>query len=102
MTEKQLRKLNREQLLEILLSQQNRIDTLEAELKEAKAELDRRKIAVSKLGSIAEASLALTRVFEEAQKAADLYLENARIIAGTSGEMGDREEAQGIVVPEGY
>ena len=40
--------------------------------------LESREINMLKSGSIAEASLALTKVFEEAQKAADIYLENVK------------------------
>ena len=78
MTEKELRKLQRVDLLEILLDQRKKIDELEKELAETKAQLEDKKIMIEKSGSIAEASLALTKVFEEAQKAADLYLENIK------------------------
>ena len=44
----------------------------------AKAELADKRINIEQSGSIAEASLKLTRIFEEAQKAADLYLENVK------------------------
>ena len=78
MTEKQLRKLQRMELLEILLDQREKIDALEKELAETKAALESRKIKEAESGNIAEASLALTKVFEEAQKAADLFLENVK------------------------
>ena len=48
------------------------------ELAEANARLEERRIAIEESGSIAEASLKLTKVFEEAQKAADLYVENVK------------------------
>ena len=70
------------ELLEILLDQRKRIDELEKELAEAKEALEDRRIIISKSGSIAEAALALTDIFAEAQKAADLYLENIRAAAG--------------------
>ena len=50
----------------------------EKENKELKTQLENRKIAISKVGSIAEASLALTKVFDEAQKAVDRYLDNVQ------------------------
>ncbi|GAW37702.1 DNA repair ATPase, partial [Streptococcus suis] len=37
-----------------------------------------RRIMISQSGSIAEASMKLTNIFEEAQKAADLYLYNVK------------------------
>lgn len=75
---KKPKNMNRLELLELLLEQQQYIKRLEAELKELKAELENRQILIENAGSIAEASLALTNIFEEAQKAADLYLANIR------------------------
>lgn len=73
-----LRKLKRAELLEIMLAQSEEIDRLRAELDEKNRQLEQRAIAMQNAGSIAEASLALTHVFEEAQKAADLYVENVK------------------------
>ena len=78
MTEKELLSLKKSELLEIMLAQSREIDSLRAQLAEANARLEERRIAIEESGSIAEASLKLTKVFEEAQKAADLYLENIR------------------------
>lgn len=78
MTEKELLKLKRSELLEIMLAQSKEIDSLREQLAEAKAQLAEREIRIREAGSIAEASLKLTKVFEEAQKAADLYLENVK------------------------
>lgn len=91
MTEKQLKKLSRAELLEILIQQTKRNDSLEAELTELKiayeekiseyeALLERKRIAVEESGSIAEASLKLSGVFDAAQKAANVYLENIRML----------------------
>lgn len=74
--EKDLNKLKRSELLEIMLAQSEEIDRLREELAKKDAELQDRTIKIGQAGSIAEASLALTKVFEEAQKAADLYLAN--------------------------
>lgn len=82
MTEKELLKLNKSEMLEIMLAQSREIDSLREQLAEAKAELEDRRITIEKAGSLAEASLQLTRIFEEAQKAADLYLDNVKRTAG--------------------
>ena len=82
MTEKELLKLNKSEMLEIMLAQSREIDSLMEQLAEAKAELEDRRITIEKAGSLAEASLQLTRIFEEAQKAADLYLDNVKRTAG--------------------
>ena len=81
MADKELRKLQKIELLEILVDQRKRIDELEAELAETRQKLEQREIQIRSSGSIAEASLKLTNVFTEAQKAADLYVENVKRLA---------------------
>jgi ABC-type transporter Mla subunit MlaD len=76
MTNKELRKLNRAQLLEILIEQSKEIDELKSKLNDAQEKLNDRKIKIDKAGSIAQAALEISKIFEDAQKAADLYLEN--------------------------
>ncbi len=85
MTSKQLKKLKRGELLEILVTQSKEIDRLTAELKAAKEKLEDRRILMENSGSLAEASLAIYHVVEETQKAADLYLENIRKTAEEKG-----------------
>ena len=87
MTEKELLKLKRSELLEIMLAQSREIDRLREELEETKEKLADREIRIEKAGSIAEASLRLSNIFEEAQKAVDLYVENMkrRTAAGGTG-----------------
>ena len=78
MTEKEMRKLNRYQLLELLIHQTQRADQLQQQLDEAEERLKAQSVRLASLGSIAEASLQINGVFEAAQKAADQYLEAAR------------------------
>lgn len=78
MTEKELKKLNRYQLLEMLIIQTERADDLQKRLEEAEAKLNSRDVQMTVLGSIAEASLQLNGVFEAAQKAADSYINAAK------------------------
>lgn len=73
-----LKKLSRQDLLEMLITEEKRIEALEEELEAAQAELKERRIRIETSGSIAEASLKLNRIFEAAQAAADLYLENVK------------------------
>jgi len=86
MNEKDFRKLKRVELYEIMLAQAEEIDDLRNQLTAAKKELQNKRIDIQRSGSIAEASLKLTKIFEEAQKAADLYLSNIK------KETGDAEE----------
>ena len=74
MTDKELRKKSRKELLEIMLEQSEYIDKLEKELEKTKKQLARKGIIMDESGSIAEASLKLHGVFVAAQKAADEYL----------------------------
>lgn len=79
MMESRLKRLKRSDLLEILIAQQKEIESLKAALQEKEELLRERQICIEDAGSIAEASLKLTQVFEQAQQAADLYLENIEI-----------------------
>lgn len=78
MTEKELRKLNRYQLLEMLILETERANKLQEALAAAEKKLNQMDIRVTALGSIADASLHLNGVFEAAQAAADQYLEEAK------------------------
>jgi hypothetical protein len=77
-SEKDLTKLKKKEILEIMVRQGEEIDRLNARIAELEKELEENKIEIDKVGSIAEASLAVTKVFEEADKAARIYLENVR------------------------
>ena len=77
MTEKELRKLNRTELLEMLIAQSKRFSRVE-ELSAAQKELERRKIAITTSGSLAEAALKLNGIFEAADQAAAQYLDSLR------------------------
>lgn len=81
MTEKELKKLNRADLLEILVQQSREIDRLNACLEEAQAQLDSRKIELEEAGSIAEAAIRINKVFEAAQAAGQQYLDNIKRLA---------------------
>lgn len=71
-----LSKLNRKDLLELLVEQNRKIEALSAQLEEAERKLEDRRIIMEESGSMAEAALKLNGVFEAAQKACEQYLEN--------------------------
>lgn len=85
MNNKSLSKYSRTELLDLLYNQQKKIEELEAENEDLKKKLEDKKIRINGVGSIAEASLALTDIFKQAQEAADLYLENVKSVV-SSGE----------------
>lgn len=74
MTSKELRKLSRRELIEVLLAQTREMEQLKAELNSKNELLEKREINIRESGSIAEAALRLSGIFEDAQKAADTYL----------------------------
>ena len=60
MADKDLRKLQKIELLEILVDQRKRIDELEKELAEAREKLEDREIKIRNSGSLAEAACSTT------------------------------------------
>ena len=101
MTEKEMRKLNRYQLLEMLIIQTERADKLQARLELALKKLNEQELHMSELGSIAEASLKLKGVFQAAQEAADMYLEAAKRQADGIEEAA-RRRAEEIITKAQY
>lgn len=79
MTDKELRKLKRIEILELLLEQSRENERLRAEIAEVNKKLEDKEIAIKEAGSIAEAALKLNGIFEAAQRAADQYLENLKM-----------------------
>lgn len=78
MTEKELRRLSRGELLEMLIGQMEENQLLKQQLKDARIQLDNRQIAIETSGSIAEAALKLNGVFQAAEEAAQQYIENIK------------------------
>ena len=94
MTDKDLKRLRRDELLEILIAQSKKMDQMQAELDAARAALDSREILLREAGSIAEAALRINGVFEAAQAAAQQYLENIRRMSGPLPEEEGAEEPE--------
>ena len=98
MTDKELRKLNRAELLELMLEQSREIDRLQEELEETREALQERNLKIESCGSIAEAAAEVNSLFHAAQKAADMYLLNVqRICAQKAEEAGKAEEWQSVL-----
>ena len=81
MDNRELRKLGRKDLLEIILEQTKRIEKLELDYEKVKKELNEKKILIQNAGSIAEASLALSSIFESADEAAKTFINNVEEFA---------------------
>ncbi|SDB02565.1 hypothetical protein SAMN02910293_00150 [Streptococcus henryi] len=84
MEEKYLRKLRRSDLFELLVSQAEKIESLEAKVSDLEKQLEDKTLLIEKAGSIAEASLQINKIFETAQAAADQYLANIERLASES------------------
>ena len=84
MTEKELRRLSRRELLEMLITRTIENERLTEELQQARKELSDREFIQDRAGSMAEAALQLNGVFEAADRAAREYLGNIRRMAEES------------------
>lgn len=78
MTNEELKKLSRKDLLELLVAQGREQEKLQAELEQAKKDLREQELHIEPAGSIAEAALQVNGVFEAAQAAAQQYLYNIK------------------------
>lgn len=74
MTDKELKRLNRRELVDIIYELQKKDAECENEIERLQAALAKKELAVSEAGSIAEAALKVNGVFEAAQAAANQYL----------------------------
>lgn len=86
MTDKELKRLSRSELLEMLIAQMEENEMLRQNLEEAEAALADRKIIIDQAGTLAEAALQLNGIFEAADRAARQYLENIQRMAMESSE----------------
>lgn len=78
MMKQDLKKLSRSELIEVIYQLKKQEQELQAQLETLQAALQDRKLKTERVGSIAEAALAITDIFEQAQAAADAYLAEIR------------------------
>lgn len=95
MTDKQLRKLSRRELLEMLVIQTRKVEALEKQLEETNRKLEDKMIVIENSGSLAEAVMKLNGVFEAAQNAAQQYLDNVRNLQQQRSAQEDKEADDG-------
>ncbi len=74
MIDKELRRLKRAELVEIIYELQKQNKEISSKVDSLQQELDDRTIKLSKAGSIAQAAIEVNEVFTAAQAAADQYL----------------------------
>lgn len=78
MTDKEVKKLKRTDLLKLLIEAEKENEELRLQIEDLKQKIDLKTLTVESAGSIAEAALKLNEVFESAQRAADQYLYNIK------------------------
>lgn len=86
MSKSDLHKLGKTELLQIIYEQEKQITTLKSKIENLNKKIDDRTIDLKEAGSIAEASLKINKIFEEAQKAADEYLNSVKKLGISNAE----------------
>jgi vacuolar-type H+-ATPase subunit H len=80
MTDKEFKRLNRAQLIDIIYQLQLQVEQLTEKNRSLETALADKRLRIDNVGSIAEAALVLNDCFRSAQKAADHYLNEIKVI----------------------
>lgn len=75
MVSKELRKLSRRELIEIIYQMKKNEQQMQEKITALEEALQDKRFRLSEAGSIAEAAVSVTNIFFAAQTAADLYLQ---------------------------
>ena len=75
MVSRELRKLSRRELMDIIYRMKRNEEQLQAEMDALRQQLQDKRLRLSQAGSIAEAAASITDMLSAAQNAADLYLQ---------------------------
>lgn len=86
MTDKELRRLHRSELLEMLISLTEENRRLNDLLEQTRSQLRDRQITIENAGSLAEAAMSLSGIFQTADAAAQQYLESVRQLTAQQEE----------------
>lgn len=78
MTDKELKKLGRKDLLELLLDQRKENERLRKRVQELEEQIEKREITAKEAGTIAEAALKLNGVLEVVETSVEQYLESVK------------------------
>ena len=99
MADRELKKLSRAELIDIIYALKEREEDLSAQVAALEERLAQREIQISRAGSIAEAALAINRVFEQAQAAAEDYLISVRAGAAAGTLMPEEKKPEPVMDP---
>ena len=86
MTDREFKRLSRAQLIDIIYQLQLKQEELTSDNEKLSKALEDRRLRVKKAGNIAEAALEMHNIMQSAQAAADLYLEEIRIMRDETEE----------------
>ena len=103
MTDKEFRRLSRSELIDIIYELQKQNEQYKQQTEKLQNALDEKELRITKAGSIAEAALSLSGVFEAAQVAADTYLKS--IISAselTQQRIAEAEEYRRRIISEAH
>ena len=84
MTETELKKMSRGELLQMLILQSDENTALKNKVEELEKQAQKREILIGESGTIAEAALKLSGIFEAADRAVGEYQENIRRLSADS------------------
>lgn len=90
MTDKEFKKLNRAQLIEIIYQYQLQVDALTGKIQELETALEDKRIRIGNVGNIAEAALEINECFRSAQSAAEQYLNEIEMMRKQTEEECER------------
>lgn len=95
---KELQKLSRKDLLEMLIEQSEELLQTKARLQELEDQIADRNIRIDKAGSIAEAALSLNGLFEAAEAAGQQYLDNIKMLSQRQEQVCERLEKKSLEI----
>lgn len=94
MKKEKIKRYKKTELLELLIRLRTENDQLRAELADCKKRLEDKTIAIDNAGSIADAAMQLSGIFEAAQAACAQYVENIEAHSGEQARICARMEAE--------
>ena len=110
MTAKELKRMSRSELLQLLIDRSSEVEKLNEmlaqkteQLSQASANAESRSFSFENAGSLAEAAVAASNIINDAQKAADLYLSNIERMRKEQEAAGEkllaeaREKAEALI-----
>ena len=80
MTDKEFKRLSRAQLMDVIYQFQLQVDALTEQNQELERKLADKRLRLSNVGNIAEAALDINDCFRNAQKAAEQYLDEIKLL----------------------